>query len=261
MAPVNGFSAAANVCTLDEPTTSTDSRSTTADSDATASFSDQGTSSQTCRLDHPDDSSSSSALASSASVAATSARILAPSAPATAAASVQATNSIEDLLTFMHAQAGFEAGAAMPPTFNSRSASPFGTAAHARATDVLNEMQDAGFLEADRIYSEVRAVNGVVTQIGGTPGGPAGAHNMDVVVAKPGTTIAVGDNLSGGTAQLIGDLKYGGGVIDSKYAVHGSPLVTINGRTTAGPVPDAPPVIPEAEMTGAHAGWVQGWAP
>ena len=177
--------------------------------------------------------------------------IAAASTPlSTAAAPIQAANSVDDLLTFLHAQAGFETGAVRPPTFSSRSASPFGTAAHARATDVLDEMQRIGFKGAERIYSEVRAVNGVVTQIGGTPGGPAGSHNMDIVVARPGQTISVGQNISGGAAEAIGDLKYGGGVIDPKYAVHGSPTLTINGRTPPGPVPSAAPTPPPSSGLG-----------
>ena len=43
-------------------------------------------------------------------------------------------------------------------------------------------MKQLGYLGAENIYSEVRVVNGVVTQIGGVPGGPKGAHNLDVVV-------------------------------------------------------------------------------
>lgn len=169
----------------------------------------------------------------------------APASSASAATSVaaQTSNSIDDLLTFIHAQAGFETGALRPPTFNPRSASPFGTAAHGQATDVVQELQRLGFYDAERIYSEVRTVNGVVTQMGGTPGGPRGALNMDIVVARPGTTIAVGNNLSGGTAEMIGDLKYGGGVIDPKYGALGSPLETITGRTTAGPLPAFPEVV------------------
>jgi RHS repeat-associated protein len=190
-------------------------------------------------------SSSSSLSGGSMSLAATFMRHATPPAPVSAAP-VQAANSIDDLLTFLHAQAGFETGAVRPPTFNPRSASAFGTAAHARATTVLDEMQRIGFLGSERIYSEVRVVNGVVTQVGGTPGGPAGAHNIDIMVARPGQTISVGNNISGGVADLIGDLKYGGGVIDPKYAVHGSPLATITGRTTA--VPEVP-AIPEPMMT------------
>jgi hypothetical protein len=178
-------------------------------------------------------------------VAATS-LALSSSSASVSAAPVQAENSIEDLLAFLHAQAGFETGASMPPTFNSRSASPFGTAAHATATDVLGEMKGLEFLDADRIYSEVRVVNGVVTQIGGTPGGAAGTHNIDIMVARPGTTISVGDSVSGGVAEMIGDLKYGGGVIDPKYAVHGSPTVTLTGRTTPGPVVTAAPSVAES---------------
>ena len=145
----------------------------------------------------------------------------------------QPTNSIDDLLTFIHAQAGFEAGRVRPPTFNARSASPFGTAAHGRATSVVNEVKQLGFKGAERIYSEVRVQNGIVRQIGGTPGGPKGAHNIDILVTKPGESLNVGESISGGKASLIGDLKYGGGTINPKYAVHGSPLETITGKTQA----------------------------
>lgn len=155
----------------------------------------------------------------------------------------QTSNSIDDLITFAHAQAGFETGAVRPPTFNPRSASPFGTAAHSQATEIFDELRRMGFYDAERIYSEVRTVNGVVTQIGGTPGGPKGSFNMDVVVARPGTTISVGGDLSGGAAEMIGDLKYGGGVIDPKYGALGSPLETLTGRTTAGPMPAFPEAV------------------
>lgn len=190
-------------------------------------------------------SSSATLPGAGGSAAAVGQRLMSSAAPALpTSAPLQAANSVDDLLTFLHAQSGFETGAQRPPTFNPRSASPFGTAAHANATRVLDQMKQLGFKDADRIFSEVRAVNGTVTQIGGTPGGPAGSHNMDVVVARPGQTISVGQSLSGGAAESIGDLKYGGGTIDPKYNVHGSPTVTINGRTTAGVPPAAPPAAP-----------------
>jgi RHS repeat-associated protein len=140
-------------------------------------------------------------------------------------------NSIEDLLTFLHAQAGFIAGGIKPPTFVSSSASPFGTLAHAQATDVLAEMK-AIFPGAERIYSEVRAIGGVITNIGGKPGGPKGAHNLDILVVKPGETAAIGKKV-GDVGEKIVDLKYGGGVINPKYATHGVPLATETGRTAS----------------------------
>jgi RHS repeat-associated protein len=152
----------------------------------------------------------------------------------------QPTNSIDDLLTFIHAQAGFEAGPGFSASMYTssaasarRAASAFGTAAHARATDVVADLKRLGFKEAERIHSEVRVEGGVVTQIGGTPGGPRGAHNIDLLVTKPGDTLAVGQDISGGYASVIGDLKYGGGKINPKYAVHGSPLQTVTGKTAA----------------------------
>ncbi|OFW05979.1 MAG: hypothetical protein A3H96_00125 [Acidobacteria bacterium RIFCSPLOWO2_02_FULL_67_36] len=146
----------------------------------------------------------------------------------------QGENTIDDLLTFLHAQAGFETGAVRPPTFNWRSASPFGTAAHARAPEVLKEMKALKIPGAERIYSEVRVIAGQIDQIGGTPGGPKGSHNIDIMVAKEGQTLSKGQSVAGGVAERVGDLKYGGGTINPKYGVHGSPLQTITGRTQAG---------------------------
>lgn len=87
----------------------------------------------------------------------------------------QGENSIDDLFVFIRNTAGFSTGQRMPPTFNSASASPFGTAAHAEATAVLDEMK-AIIPDADRIFSEVRVEGGIITQIGGTPGGAKGAQ-------------------------------------------------------------------------------------
>ncbi|WP_261561638.1 SpvB/TcaC N-terminal domain-containing protein [Frankia tisae] len=165
-----------------------------------------------------------------------------------------ATNSIENLLTFLHAQAGFETGAVMPPQLTAAFARRFGTAAHAQATTTAGEMQDVGFLGAESIYSEVRVVNGAITQMGGTPGGPAGAHNLDILVAEQGDAFNLGESISGGRGALIADLKYGEGVIDPKYAVHGSPLATINGRTTPGAFSAEPELVMSSTgrwMTGA----------
>jgi RHS repeat-associated protein len=207
--------------------------------------------SMTCRAPDVSSNSSSSSpfisggFSAAATLMSSSVPEITASSGATAVAA-QTSNSIEDLLTFIHAQSGFQAGAVRPPTFNSRSASPFGTAAHAEATDVVQDLQRLGFYDAERIYSEVRTVNGVVTQIGGTPGGPRGSFNMDIVVARPGATVSVGDNLSGGAAELIGDLKYGGGVINPKYGALGSPLETLTGRTTPGQMP----VFPEFAAPG-----------
>ncbi|GEC15746.1 SpvB/TcaC N-terminal domain-containing protein [Nitrobacter winogradskyi] len=205
--------------------------------------------SMTC---HAPDSLSATAASGTSSLLGSFMSVAGSTPPVPAAAPVQAANSVDDLLTFLHAQSGFETGAVRPPTFNSRSASPFGTAAHAQATGVLDEMKQLGFLGAENIYSEVRVVNGVVTQIGGVPGGPRGAHNLDILVTRPGTTLAVGDDISGGFAAQLGDLKYGGGVMDPKYAVHGSPLSTINGRTTSGPMPAFPEVAAPGMTGGAR---------
>ncbi|MEO6936485.1 MAG: RHS repeat-associated core domain-containing protein, partial [Collimonas sp.] len=143
------------------------------------------------------------------------------------------SNSIEDLFQFIRNQAGFETGAQRGISFSSSAASPFGTAAHAGATGVVDALKQIGFESADRIYSEVRTVAGVVTQIGGSPGGPKGSFNLDLVAVQPGQSLSVGDNLTSGVGQLVGDIKYGGGVISPKYNALGIPLSTVNGSTVA----------------------------
>jgi hypothetical protein len=143
-------------------------------------------------------------------------------------------NSIEDLLTFLHAQAGFATGRRLPPTFNPRSASPFGTAAHKEATRVLSEMK--GLMPgAERIISEPVIVNGVITRSGGGPGGaPKGAHVPDILVTKENVGTGIGEEVSE-IGEAIGDLKYGGGTIAPKYGAHGLPLRTLTGRTQPAP--------------------------
>jgi RHS repeat-associated protein len=160
-----------------------------------------------------------------------------------------AANDISDLLTFMHSQAGFEAGKALPPTFNWRSASPFGTAAHGKLKGVAKALQDAKFKGAERIYTDVRVEGGVVTGIGVSPGGPKGAHNLDVLVTKEGQTLSKGQSISGGYAERITDFKYGRGTIDPKYAVHGSPLETVK----ASKLTPGAEVVVEAEKTAGTA--------
>jgi RHS repeat-associated protein len=145
----------------------------------------------------------------------------------------QSENSFEDLATFVRNQAGFVARKDKPPAFDPRDASRAGTAAHAEATEVLNEMKEkeTKFKGAERMYSEVRIVNGVVEEKGGKPKGPKGAHNLDLVQVPKGTTLEKGQKVAGGTFETIGDIKYGGGKIDPKYAVYGAPLKTIDGVT------------------------------
>lgn len=148
------------------------------------------------------------------------------------------THSIDDILEFVRNQAGFEAGASTSPgainrtslNFSSKAASPFGTAAHGRVGGVLRELQQLGVQGAERIYADVRVIGGTITDIGVPPGGPKGAHNLDVVVAKVGQTLAKGQSLLGGVAEAIGDFKYGGGRIAQKYAVYLSKLLTLNAR-------------------------------
>ena len=143
------------------------------------------------------------------------------------------TNTIDDMFTFIRNQAGFESGAERGINFSSKAASPFGTAADAKATEVLDAIKGLGVRGGEQIYSEVRTVGGIVTQIGGTPGGPKGSFNMDLVAVKPGTSLSVGDTLNNTVGEAIGDLKYGGGVINPKYNALGIPLKTVNGATSA----------------------------
>ena len=141
---------------------------------------------------------------------------------------LQRENSLEDIFTFIRNQAGFEQGAKTPPTFNSASASPFGTAAHAQATAVRDEMVRIGVKDADRVYSEV-AVNkatGTITQIGGRP--IRGHQNLDLVAMPKGQGLSVGKTLGPGQAEVVGDIKYGGGKISQAHANFGQSGVTVN---------------------------------
>ncbi|MEU7429879.1 SpvB/TcaC N-terminal domain-containing protein [Streptomyces sioyaensis] len=165
------------------------------------------------------------------------------------------THTIDDILEFVRNQAGFEAGASTSPgainrtplNFSSKAASPFGTAAHGRVGGVLRELQQLGVQGAERIYADVRVIGGTITDIGVPPGGPKGAHNLDVVVAKVGQTLAKGQSLLGGVAEAIGDFKYGGGRISQKYAVYLSKLLTLNARPLA-----AADFIEDAASTAAN---------
>jgi len=175
----------------------------------------------------------------------------------------QGENSINDIFTFILNQAGFQTARDLPPTFNWRSASPFGTAAHAEATNVLQELKDIGVQGAERIYSEV-AVNkttGIITQIGGRP--ITGHHNLDLVVVPEGQTLAVNQTLGAGQAEVVGDLKYGRGSITQAHSDFGQSAVTVNSQFNATPSATTPPgglaptsqaVITQAENTASTAG-------
>jgi hypothetical protein len=151
-----------------------------------------------------------------------------PQNPAEKLSKLQGENSLEDIFTFIRNQAGFEQGAKTPPTFNSASASPFGTAAHAQASAVRDEMVRIGVKGADRVYSEV-AVNkatGTITQIGGHP--IRGHQNLDLVAMPKGQGLSVGQTFGPGQAEVVGDLKYGGGKISQAHANFGQSGVTVN---------------------------------
>ena len=139
------------------------------------------------------------------------------------------TNSFEDVMQFLWATAGFVTGQERPPTFNWRSASPFGTAAHNNATGTLNQMKPL-IPGSEDIYSEVRIVNGTVDQVGGRPGGPKGSLNLDI--GRSQTQLVPGSSQS--NINRGADLKYGRGVADPKYANRlGVQVDTINGRTSS----------------------------
>lgn len=97
------------------------------------------------------------------------------------------------------------------------------------------------FEGADRIYSEV-AVNkttGVVTQIGGSP--IRGHQNIDLVAMPKGQSLAPGSTLSPGQAEVVGDIKFGGGDIKPAHTAFGQRGVTVNSEfNSAASVPDAP---------------------
>jgi len=167
-------------------------------------------------------------------------------------------NSIEDIFTFIRNQAGFETGAEKGISFSSKAASPFGTAAHSKATSVLDTLKQIGVKGAERIYSEIRTVGGVVTQIGGTPGGPKGSFNLDLVAVQEGKSLSVGDSLTSAVGEVVGDLKYGGGVISPKYNALGIPLSTVNGNTVASTAEEVNALVSaaKAEPLVAEAGAV-----
>jgi len=143
-------------------------------------------------------------------------------------------NIFEDLAQFIRNQAGFEQGARTPPTFQSSSASPFGTAAHGTATSVVQEMQQIGFVNACRVVSEPVIVNGVIVSAGSGPAGaPRGALAPDLLFTNQGTQGSVVGQQASAVAQELGDLKYGGGQAAAKYSQVGVPVRTVSGVTSS----------------------------
>lgn len=167
------------------------------------------------------------------------------------------TATIEDIFNFIRNQAGFETGAERGISWSSKSASPFGTAAHAKATGVLDSLKQMGVKGAERIYSEVRTVGGTVTQIGGTPGGPKGSFNLDLVAVKEGQSLSVGQKLDASVGELISDIKYGGGTIAKKYDALGISTTTTNGRTAASTTQEVSAIVNASKSESAVAQVVQ----
>lgn len=139
-------------------------------------------------------------------------------------------NSFEDIFTFIRNEAGFRSGANRPLSLNSSNASPAGTAAHAEATSVLSDIQDIGVCRSENVYSEV-AVNrstGVVSRIGGSP--IRGHYNLDLVGMPNGSNQLVQgqSTLTSGQAELVADIKYGGGSIQNSHTNFGQRGITVN---------------------------------
>jgi RHS repeat-associated protein len=143
-------------------------------------------------------------------------------------------NSFEDLAQFIRNQAGFEQGARTPPTFQSSSGSPFGTAAHGTATGVVQEMQQLGFVNANRVVSEPVIVNDVIVSAGAGPAGaPKGSLAPDLLFTRPGTQGSGVGQQASVVAQELADIKYGGGQAAAKYSQVGVPVRTVNGLTSS----------------------------
>ena len=142
-------------------------------------------------------------------------------------------NSFEDLAQFIRNQSGFDQGKKTSPTFQARSASIFGTAAHKKSIGVVSEMQEIGFVNANRIVSEPVIVNGVIISTGDGPGGaPKGALVPDLLFTNEGIqSSAVVGQQANAMAQELGDIKFGGGKAASKYSQVGVPVRTVNGVT------------------------------
>lgn len=143
---------------------------------------------------------------------------------------MQTSNSVDDLFKFILNEAGFRQGQITPPSFQSSSASPFGTGAHQQATGVVDDLKNMGFHGAERIYSEVavnRATN-TVTEIGGSP--IRGHHNIDLVAMPEGQTLSRGQTLSPGQAEVVADIKYGRGNVTQAHSNFGQSSATVNSR-------------------------------
>jgi hypothetical protein len=143
-------------------------------------------------------------------------------------------NTFEDLAQFIRNQAGFEQEARTPPTFQSSNASPFGTAAHRTATGVVQQMQHAGFVNANRVVSEPVIVNDTIVSAGtGPAGAPRGSLCPDLLFTNQGTQGSVVGQQASAVTQELGDLKYGGGNAAAKYQRIGAPVRTVNGVTSS----------------------------
>jgi RHS repeat-associated protein len=150
---------------------------------------------------------------------------------------LQGTNSIPDLFTFIHSQAGFQAGeqqgnAAFTLAGARENAGRSGVAAHQEASNVVAEMRSANIPGAENIYSEVAVSKstGLVTQIGGSP--IKGNDNLDLVAMEPGHAPLLPNRstLQKAEASAVADLKYGRGKITAVQGSYGKQGLTVNGK-------------------------------
>jgi RHS repeat-associated protein len=173
---------------------------------------------------------------------------------------MQAENSPEDLFQFLRNQAAFQFGKRQPQVVNTEAAragaSRFGMGAQKEIEDVLSAVKssDQPFLGVERVYSEVAVQHGtdLVTKIGGTP--LRGHRNIDLLMMPKGTApLEAGKSrLAAGAAELVGDVKHGGGSVTASHAALGR-----RGGVTVGvAVKPGPGYVPASGASPAAGGGI-----
>ena len=165
----------------------------------------------------------------------------------------------DDYFTFIRNEAQFQAGADNPPTIDVNiaraNAGPVGTAVHTAATGVVNDLRRAGFVGAEQIYSEVAVdrVSGLVNQIGGHP--IRGNYNLDLVAMPQGSPplVALQSTLVAGQADVVADIKTGGGTIQAAHATFGQRGVTVNASFNNAPSTGTAPALPAPQTPASPA--------